>query len=286
MLALKGTHQHRLTAGYFVQQLEEEALANSLSKKVLAAFPDELDTVAVYLPGFMPYPAISLNRMVREQGSVNLNEFYTDEAEARRFYDLLRSIRSQIKKKMTFDPCIFPWHKAVLEKAQFAERLCVTARLLDDDALLDEAVAFFPECEAYQRDTILTCCFGRVKTAKQRRLVLESICDKGEYCRKAAMLLADQILLTADDYLVLEGLLRYKYADARTGLILLLQKQDSPALMGSIRRLLADKAAEKRLAALDIIKQVAEQPRHAALCPDCAELLANYTPIAADGTIS
>ncbi len=285
MLALKGSHHLRLTAGYFVQQLDSEEYASALAKKVLMAFPDELDTVAVYLPCFMPYATYHLDRMLRNQGKPDLSEFYADAEEARRFYKLLLGIRNQVRKKQVFDPCIFPWNREVLDKAQLAERLCVTARLLEDDQLLDDSITFFPECDVYQRHVVLKCCYGGMRTPKQRQLVLQSICDKGEYCRQAAIELVNQAALTDEDYRVLEGLLRYKYADARTALILLLQKQEDQALMGTIRRLLADQVAEKRLAALDLVKQVAEQPKHAALRPDCAELLSAYAPTDAEQTM-
>ena len=53
-----------------------------------------------------------------------------------------------------------------------------------------------------------------------------------------------------------EELLRFKYSEMRINAINLLMKQPKEQLSGSIRRLLTDKVAERRLAGLDMMKTI------------------------------
>ena len=53
-----------------------------------------------------------------------------------------------------------------------------------------------------------------------------------------------------------EELLRFKYSEMRIHAINLLMKQPKEQLAGSIRRLLTDKVAERRLAGLDMMKTI------------------------------
>lgn len=276
-LALHGRHHQRLTAGYFAAGLNLPAFEEALAKKVLLAFPDELDTVAVYLPRLMASGAVTLHKADQSSTEPAWRETFSDEAEARRFHALFLSIRSRISKKLVFDPCVFPWHKATLEKGDLSERICVLARWLDDDQLIDGSIPLFTECDAGRRQFLLTGCYGRMRTPRQRAIVLSSVCDKAEFTRTTAIELVEGMSLTDEDNAVLETLLRYKYGDARQAVIRWLMRQADDALFGTISRLLGDaRSEERRMAALDIIKQLADEGTRKALIDRCIPLVTGY----------
>ena len=274
-LALNGTHHQRLTAGYFLGTLNMTKAVMRLSVEVLLAHLDERDTVAMYLPNVLPYP-LSYTRKLAD-GEIILQVIFTSREQALQFRTALMSIRSGLKKNFVFEPCVFPWNKALLKKADVSARLCVLDLLLDDDALIDESLAFFTDCDVYSRDSLLTDGYGRMRTPKQRKMVLSSICDKSEYSRRAASKIVDKMPLTENDYAEIEKLLRYKYADVRPKMVGWLMKQGDDALLGSITRLLSDrKSEERRVAALDIMQQIAAQGDRPALLEKCRPLLADY----------
>lgn len=272
-LAMNGTHHQRLTVGCFLDTLPYDA--SSLSLSVLFAHSDELDTVAVYLPNVMPYPFSYLHRPESRQSL--LKENFDSREDALRFRALLMSLRGQLKKPLVFDPCVFPWNKAVLKKADVSARLCTLDLLLDDDVLIDESLAFFTDCDVYYRDTLLEKGYARMRTPKQRQMVLSSVCDKSEYSRRAASQIVDKMPRTENDYAEIENMLRYKYADVRPTMVSWLMQQQDDALFGSITRLLSDrKSEERRMAALDIMQQLAKQGDRPALLEKCRPLLADY----------
>lgn len=286
-LAMQGTHHQRLTAGYFVQGLQMTADQAALAVKVITACPEEADTVAMYLPMMIPNALPQLAWRMKREGDAAWQDYFISEQEARSFHALLVSIRSQVTKKQVFDPCVFPWHKAVLEKGDLSARICVIARLLKDDALIDDSIQYFADCDSLHRETLLQYSYGRMRTPRQRQMVLSSVCDKADGSRRTAIKLVDAMQLTAGDYAELEKLLRFKYADSRTALIRWLMKQPDDALFDSLTRLLGDtKSEERRMAALDIIKLLTEEDKRTALITRCAQLVTAYeNPSAKEKTL-
>lgn len=287
ILAAKGTHHQRLTAGYFAQGLQLPLHQAVLAMNVIAAYPEELDTVAMYLPMMMEHCLIQLSRTEKNEGNITWREYFGSEQEARAVHKLLASIRSQFTKKQVFEPCVFPWHKAVLEKGDLSERICVIACLLNDDQLIDDSIQYFADCDPWNRESLLQYSYGRMRTPRQRQMILTSVCDKGEMCRRTAIKLVDAMQLTAEDYAELEKLLRFKYADSRTALIRWMMKQPDDALFNSLTRLLGDKKSEeRRMAALDIIKLLADEDKRTALIARCAQLATAYeNPTAKEKTL-
>ena len=287
ILAAKGTHHQRLSAGYFVLGLQLPLYQAVVAMNIIAAYPDELDTVAMYLPMMMEHCLIRLGQTVKSEGDATWREYFGSEQEARNVHALLVSIRSQFTKKQVFEPCVFPWHKAVLEKGDLSERICVIARLLKDDQLIDDSIQYFADCDPWNRESLLQYSYGRMRTPKQRQMILTSVCDKGDMCRRTAIKLVDAMNLTAEDYAELEKLLRFKYADSRTALIRWMMKQSDDALFDSLTRLLGDKKSEeRRMAALDIVKQLADEDKRAALISRCAQLVSAYeNPTAKEKTL-
>ncbi len=276
-LANTGTHHQRLTAGIFARSLKADKYAAELTKHILLAYSDELDTVAVYLPMLMNCCALDIDSALYKHGNEAWKEYFNTPDEARRMYDLLVSLRGKVTKKLTFDPCVFPENKEVLEKCDIVERICTIACLLGDDAIIDDSIQYFAESYSGRRQLILRHSFGRMHTPAQRQLVLNSVCDKAESSRETAIELVDAMQLTADDYAEMEKLLRFKYADARQAIIRWLMKQPDDALYETISRLISDrKSEERRMAALDMVKQLLDADNQLALILRCTPLVQGY----------
>ncbi len=276
-LANTGTHHQRLTAGIFARSLKADKYAAELTKRVLLTYSDEMDTVAVYLPMLMNCCALDINSALSKHGNEAWKEYFNTPDEARQIYELLVAIRGKVTKKMTFDPCVFPGNKEVLEKCDIVERICTIACLLGDDAIIDDSAQYFAEISAGCRQFILRHSFGRMHTLTQRQLVLKSVCDKAEFSRETAIELVDAMQLTADDYAELEKLLRFKYADARQAIIRWLMKQPDDALYETVARLIGDRKSEEcRMAALDMVKQLLDADNRHGLISRCTSLVRGY----------
>ena len=82
---------------------------------------------------------------------------------------------------------------------------------------------------------MLSCCYGKMRTPAQRELVFQALCDRAEYCRKAARRLVESVERTDEDIQTLESLLRFKYPDARVALIRMLMAQPEACLLYTSR---------------------------------------------------
>lgn len=273
-LALHGTHHQRLTCGYFITTLNNAEAASRLARQVIAAFPEEMDTLALYLP-FLMHGVVGRFWAVNHSKGAKpaLTSHFADEAECRRMIDLLTSVRSGLKKSQIFAPCVFPWYSVRLDKALLTEKILCAAALTEDDALIDSFLPLLPECPVDDRDNLLRYFCGDPKTPARRLTLLNALCDKGEWVRRRAAEMMEKLTLIPSDVPVLEGLLRFKYADVRPKLIGLLLNQGDDELLGSITRLISDKTEERRIAALNMVRAVVKSGKRPSLAAQCRPLI-------------
>lgn len=274
ILAEQGSRHQRLSCGFFLSVTSEREAADRAARRILPAFMEEMDTQAVWLPLLLPY--ISLD-MQYEKASIRLSNWFANAEEARTVYDYLLALHGKIKKKQVFSPCVFPWNSAVIERKEVAERLAAIAVLLRDDALIDQTLQFLPDCDSYHRASLLVRLCGKPRTAAQRSALLAAMCDKSEETRRKALKCVQELLLTKADYLKIEELLRFKYADIRSSLAELLLSQSDEELAASLGRLLGDKLEERRVAALDILNIFVRESKRMAVVTRCRPLLAGMT---------
>lgn len=90
----------------------------------------------------------------------------------------------------------------------------------------------------------------------EQEYVLQSLGDRSTDIRDEAYKVLSEMSLSPEQYQSIEELLRFKYSEMRINAINLLMKQPKEQLTGSIRRLLSNKNAERRLAGLDMMKTI------------------------------
>ena len=264
-ISKEGTKHQILTAGYFVENLNNEEFSHSLAKEIIAEHKGDWEILAVYLPYFMKW---WYNNWFRaEDGTKHLqNLYYKDKEEMEQYYDILLEMYQKCpKKKLEFSPCIFPWHSAVFTISNVAVRLCITAFLLQDMEKIDAACTLIKECDASDRWQCLKIVLEHPKTSKQREVLTEALSNRDSYTRGIAYKIVENTTLEQSNYLQIEDMLKYKAADMRANLITLLYKQEDEALYGSIERLISDKKEEKRTAALDLIMQLSKDEARSSL---------------------
>ena len=82
----------------------------------------------------------------------------------------------------------------------------------------------------------------------QEEFVLQSLGDRSQDEREEAYKALSEMTLSPEQNQKIEELLRFKYSEMRIHAINLLMKQPKEQLADSIRRLLTDKVAARRLA--------------------------------------
>ncbi len=282
LLAHQGSHHQVLAASYAVRQFCEPRMQHLTAASVID-LRREPDILAAWVPSFMADCSTQIyGTTLREAKNDHrpvrrLNQYFADRAEAEHFYAILLAAYKGIKGKAAeFRPCIFPWHAVRLEKYELVCRLGWVASALDDDAKVDEVLDFLNDADFY-RTGLIALLLAYPQTAKQRRTLVERLCDKQENARKMAAAAIRTMELTEAHYRQMEDMLRYKNADMRAGLIALLMKQEDAALETTVARLLADKKEEKRSAGLDIILQLGKDEARKPLYERCRQLTAEST---------
>ena len=201
------------------------------------------------------------------------------------FCDLLFTLHDEMTAKgYAFPASTFPWHHLKLKPGDLVRLLFRFAAQLNKTELTDRLCTMIPEIDADHRYTYYACWLDNPKTPTQRKVLIEGVGSRQEYCRRIAFRTVEGLSLTEDEYGILEDLLRKKDDETRRNAIRLLLKQKDEALYETVSRLLADKKEEKRTAGLDLIKQLQKETKRKALYERCRLLL--ETPVIPTETLS
>ena len=267
-----GTHHQVLTAGYFVNNLENLLLRQIAARKVLQSRREHYDILAVYLPSLIPWPDTIARNLGIGQHDPQLVHYFESDEQAKEFCDWLMEVHGSLKKKeLTFDPCIFPWYAAVLSKSDLVKKAMVIASMVGDQERKDRLCAHIPDCDVYGRSVYMKLLAAGKKTPAVRRMIIDGLQDKSEVARRTAFELAGGMVLTAAEYRQTEDMLRLRYDDLRRGVMELLMKQSDEALEESVRRLLTSSKSPMRTAGLDLVSQLSKSGERKHIAESCMD---------------
>lgn len=272
----KGSRNQILTISYYNRSHQSVSLSIKVVASVISRYADDLEMIAAYMPSYLN----ECDTLVRETFETT-NEYYYNELKAefrykklpitelfeteeiaREHYGILKQILPLIKKKqLEFAPCIFPWYGVYLTKSDIVERMSVIAYALEDEALIDEVCERLTDISGNysQRHCYIRMLLHEPQNAKQRNMLLSYVADKESCSRTTAYSILRAMELTEEDYIQLEGYLKYKTEDIRKYVLLLLGKQDSEGRKNSAGRLIASKEEMMRLAGFDMLKNACEK---------------------------
>lgn len=275
-IAERGTRHQVLAAGYLVNNTENGLLRHYTAKVVLRRFPEEWDILAVYLPCFVPYHTVLASAILRNTPNPEVKFYFSSNQEAQEYCDWLVALHDKLKKKeLVFEPCIFPWHKAVLTKSDLLEKAMVIAFLGKDMDRVKQLCSHLSEFDSVTRDTYLRLLDRVEKDEPVRKALVAGLCDRSADTRFHAAKILREMELTAEEYLSIEDMLRLRYEDLRSFATEFLLKQKDDALCESIRRLLSASKTEKRTAALDMLLQLRKQEDRAHVVQTCMGYVQN-----------
>lgn len=271
-----GTKNQKMTASYFNRSLQFPELRRQAAKEAILSWPQDLELVACFLPGFMDNCYSYLQKLLEKKGRsyfrladekagepalLPVTALFENEEEARKIYGLFREILKQLPKKgLDLNPCIFPWYRVTMTQSDIAVRMCLIAWMLQDEDCLDEAAGLIPligqgsSYGAASRAAAARVLLYRPATQVRKAVLFELLHNPEEYTMQSAYHLAADMERTEEDYLRIEQNLKYK--KGRSGTLSLLREQSPAALRASIERLLDEKSEECRMGALDLALQL------------------------------
>ena len=279
-LVKNGTKHQKMTASYFMHSLQEPNLRMQLSKEVIRAYPDDLELVACFLPGFLGSAKDQFLKLSHwehtSSGEIKilkphllpLEKYFQDKEEAAAFYDILKNLLKQLPKKgLTLPSRIFPFHYVSMTRSDIALRLCLIAWILQQDRLLDEAAGLISligriwqesdYCYSTVRSYVAEVLLYRPATEPRKKALFELLHNAEEDTNISAHQLVEDMLLTPEDYRAIEETVKYKRGRTRT--LALLMRQDKEDLIACINRLLTAKSEECRMGALDLALQLKKE---------------------------
>lgn len=272
-----GTRHQVMTASYFLGSLQSRRLQMDAAKKVLFAYPEDLELAACYMPYFMgdiwkqfeelvDYRDTGCNRYYYSSGydkgtapkQITAVKLFRDEAEAKTAYGILQGILKNIPKKgLDLNPCIFPWYSVTMKQSDVAARLCLIAWMLQENTYLNEAAGLIPSITAESRHLVVRVLLYRPKTAVQKNFLLDYLHGQGERTTDVSFQLVKRGKLETEDYLKIEQNMKYKKGRAKT--LELLKLQPSRTLKGCIKRLLNRSQEECHMGALELAQYLKEK---------------------------
>lgn len=175
------------------------------------------------------------------------------------FFDTLCETLPYVSKPLKYEAFVFPWMSGKIAKADIYAVLGFIVAAVNNTALTDRFCTMLPEVDSDTRAAFTQKVLCHAETPIQREMLFNALGDKSEWVRnKAWKAMADREI-DDETIRVIEGHLRLKYNDLRVTAVQILLKLDDERLAESISRLLADRVADRRLAALDILKLLSEK---------------------------
>lgn len=141
--------------------------------------------------------------------------------------------------------------------AQLYRYMLSTASTANSSVMFDKLCEYIEKMNVDTRIALISALAERgITTAKQQRTVLLAVGDKSDSVRYAANEQLKKLKLETDDYLELEGMLRFKADTLRKNIMLLLLRQKPEACLESVRRLSESEDANCRLAAEQLVQDM------------------------------
>lgn len=265
-----GTKNQLLTMGYYNTMLQYHGYAHVTAAKVVLGHPDDYELIAVFMPSFLntaedyAYEAVnsrygSGDDEKKVYKRIPVEYLFTSREEAYACFDIMRRIYQNIpKKKIEFSPVVFPWYGTHISKTQLIIRMCVTAYALKDEALMDECCGYLSSIDVNEnytnRSIYLEMLTHDLHSETARRTLLEAVADKESYTRQTAFNMVKTLQLRQEEYVELEGFLRFKSADIRKNILTILNAQEVMGRLQSADRLLKAGKAELRMGGLTILQ--------------------------------
>ena len=188
------------------------------------------------------------------------------------YRNLKKILLSIPKKKMTFDPIIFPWYKTTLSKSDVIVTMSYIAAALKDEKRMEEQIDYLNQIEDI-RAKVLALLTAEPKTEKQRDTVLAMATNPETLTRDVAFYMLYGMELNKEEYAKLEIALKSKKEDIRSKSVGLLMKQNDDDIKGTVQRLIDSSPVEKHLAALNLVMLLKNDEKRSSCFESCAELL-------------
>lgn len=250
----KGAKYQVQTLLHFLRSTQSYDMTHQISKEAMEIWHKEPSVVAAILMLYMN--GIYFSRYGDHDKAPDLSNYFDSEEEAIRQYEYLKETYQTISASETYSPFVFPWASTTLTRSDIVQKMAGITWITNHPKLKDEMCAYLPALETYTRSGYIEVAMNPPSSALQEEFILQSLGDRSEGIRSAAYKILSAISLSPEQYLKVEELLRFKYSEMRVNAINLLMKQPKEQLSESIRRLITDKVAERRLAGLDMMKTI------------------------------
>lgn len=239
--------------------------AHNIAKEALPLWKDDPSVIVMLLNCYLP--GIYFNHYLNQVDRSKFHEFFKSKEEAIEQYYLLKEFVRTFPPKKTY-PSFNVLQQEYSEPANLTseigtavtDAMCKIIFLLDDEKLREDICDHINIITGYERAALIACILCRPAGRRQQLIVTQALGDRTTEVRSQAIRVLEESELTAEQYLMIEDMLRMKYSEMRIAAIQLLMKQPEEQLAGSIHRLITDKCAERRLAALDMMLKLRTVP--------------------------
>ena len=250
----KGAKYQVQTLLYFLRCTQYSGMNHRISKNAFERWYKEPSVVAAILPLYLS--GLYLSRYGGHKDAPSLHDYFDSKEEAVRHYEYLKQIYQSISAKEIYSPYVFPWESTELTRSEIVLKMAYITWMTNNSVLKDDLCSYLPSLDTYMRAGYIGVVLAPPTSPLQEEYVLQSLGDRSQDVREEAYKALSEMTLSPEQNQKVEELLRFKYSEMRIHAINLLMKQPKEQLADSIRRLLTDKVAERRLAGLDMMKTI------------------------------
>ncbi len=246
-----------LTIGYFMKNVEIKSVTYRAASAVIEANPDNYKVLAMFYPMYVYY-VYSNGRSCKHMDEY-AEQIFKDKYAAKKHYDILNNLfNSMDKKKISYDPFLFPWFAVDLTKSRILQCMLGAAIALNDESNFEYLGNHLTDFDTSARSGVIDVIGAMLemtggKNQALRDILINAVADKESYTRRVAVKILKEQLIYDNEYQIIESFARYKSADVRSGVLELLKKRSPEELEASILRMLSSKDENIRLAALDLL---------------------------------
>lgn len=276
-LAQTGTKNQLLTISYYNRAVQDRRLTEKIATQIVEQYPEDYELLAAFMPTYLEHTDHYVGECCKpKDGNYHYHELgveyrylqipvtylFVDEAQAERHYEILKKAHRAMKKRqLEYNPCIFPWYGVTLSKSDFVSRMALIAYALQDQSKVDEVCGLLTDIDGTysSRSQNIRMLLHDPKTNIQRQALISYVADKAANPRETAFDILLGMELSEEEYVQLEGYLKYKTEAIRQYVLQLLEKRSQQDLMKSVERLLGSGQENMRLGALDIIKNLCQK---------------------------